>query len=424
MDDNGVRNTLDVLLAGDPDVMDRDQLAGFVTQLGRVRSWCAAAEVRVSRRTRQLAAQGHSESAAALLSDAGRCSSKDAHTASERETICGVMPSFEDALAAGSVSAAHVDALAAATRNLNDQLLAEFVACEADLLADAGNQRVEVFERGCRDLARHIAAQACANSDVDELDQQRKNSTVRKWTDKLTGMHKTLLSLDPVRDTELWTAVNANLASRRQTDGDTPFDQLQVEAFIATVAPTTTTGDAVSRVPQVGVLIDYQTISDGLHANSICELDNGIPIPVSTVRRLCCDANVFPVVLAGDGEVLDVGQSVRTATAAQRKALRAMHRTCAHPGCRTVVDDCKMHHIEFFRHGGKTSVDNLLPLCERHHHLVHEGGWRLTMTAGRVATWRRPDGTIWHTEPTIDREPSRRPGRRTEPAEQHQPTLC
>ena len=105
MDDNGVRNTLDSLLAGDPDVMDRDQLAGFVSQLGRIRVWCAAAEVRVSRRTRQLAAEGRSELAAALLSDGGRCSSKDAHTASERETICGAMPSFEDALATGAVSA-------------------------------------------------------------------------------------------------------------------------------------------------------------------------------------------------------------------------------------------------------------------------------------------------------------------------------
>ena len=235
MDDNGVRETLDSLLAADPDVMDRDQLAGFVSQLGRVRGWCAAAEVRVSRRTRQLAAEGRSESAAALLSDNGRCSSKDAHTASERETICGVMPSFEDALAAGAVSAAHVDALAAATRNLNDQLLAEFVACEADLLTDAGNQGVDVFERGCRELARHIAAQARANADADELDEQRRNSSVKQWTDKLTGMRKTLLSLDPVRDTELWTAVNAKLASLRQADGTngTPFDQLQVEAFIA-----------------------------------------------------------------------------------------------------------------------------------------------------------------------------------------------
>ena len=81
-------------------------------------------------------------------------------------------------------------------------------------------------------------------------------------------MRNTLLSLDPVRDAELWTAVNAKRASLRQADGtnQTPWAQLQVEAFIATVA----TGDAVSRVPQVGVLIDYQTIRDGLHANSIC----------------------------------------------------------------------------------------------------------------------------------------------------------
>ena len=97
-------------------------------------------------------------------------------------------------------------------------------------------------------------------------------------------MRNTLLSLDPVRDAELWTAVNAKLASLHQADGTnaTPWAQHQVDAFIATVA----TGDAVSRVPQVGVLIDYQTIRDGLHANSICELDNGTPIPVSTARRL------------------------------------------------------------------------------------------------------------------------------------------
>ena len=86
---------------------------------------------------------------------------------------------------------------------------------------------------------------------------------------------------------------HAKLASLQKADGTngTPWAQLQVEAFIATVA----TGDAVARVPQVGVLIDYQTIRDGLHAHSIGELDNGTPIPVSTARRLCCDANVYPI---------------------------------------------------------------------------------------------------------------------------------
>ena len=61
-----------------------------------------------------------------------------------------------------------------------------------------------------------------------------------------------------------------------------------------------------------------------------------------------------------------------------------------------------------WEHGGATDLDNLAPLCEsaKHHHLVHEGGWTLTMTPDRVATWTRPDGTIYYTGTTIDRAPN------------------
>ena len=33
--------------------------------------------------------------------------------------------------------------------------------------------------------------------------------------------------------------------------------------------------------------------------------------------------------------------------------------------CRVIVDDCEMHCIEFFRNVGNTSINNLLPLCEK-----------------------------------------------------------
>jgi predicted restriction endonuclease len=36
------------------------------------------------------------------------------------------------------------------------------------------------------------------------------------------------------------------------------------------------------------------------------------------------------------------------------------------------------HHIQHWLHRGETSVDNLVMLCSRHHHLVHEGGFTLT----------------------------------------------
>ncbi|MEM9516239.1 MAG: HNH endonuclease signature motif containing protein, partial [Actinomycetota bacterium] len=52
---------------------------------------------------------------------------------------------------------------------------------------------------------------------------------------------------------------------------------------------------------------------------------------------------------------------------------------------------------------GPTDMDNLIPVCEHHHHQLHEGGWQLTMTPERVTTWTRPDGTIYWTGSTIDR---------------------
>ena len=83
-----------------------------------------------------------------------------------------------------------------------------------------------------------------------------------------------------------------------------------------------------------------------------------------------------------------------------------MHRTCAHPGCTVGFDDCRIHHVRFWRLGGPTDLVNLLPLCEEHHHLVHEGGWTVSLDDHRCATWTRPDGVVHHVGPTIDRRPA------------------
>jgi hypothetical protein len=131
-----------------------------------------------------------------------------------------------------------------------------------------------------------------------------------------------------------------------------------------------------------------------------------VPLPVATVRRLCCEAEVLPVVLDGQGCALDVGRSRRTATPSQRQALRGMYRGCARRGCTVPFDQCRIHHVRWWwEHYGPSDLGNLLPLCERHHHLVHEGGWTLTMTPERVTTWIRPDGTIDDQGPSVDRAP-------------------
>ena len=405
---------LAVLCAADPDVMNRDELVVLTGQLAAHQAWCDALKVRVTRRQRRLAEQGRAEPPQDLLSRHGQQSSKAAKTTADREQVCSSLPSFEDALICGAVSAGHIDAIANATRNLDEQLLAEFNACQPDLLVDAGKQSVDVFERGCRDLARHLIARSQATSDADELDQQRKRSRVRRWVDKQTGMCHTHLELDPVRDRALWAAIDTTRARLRQADGNrrTPWAQLEVDAVIAAI------GGNGDRVPEITVLIDHRSLLQGAHAHTICETDNGIPLPISTVRRLCCDAEILPVVLNGAGQALDVGRSSRTATRAQRRALRAMHRTCIHPDCTVTFDACRIHHIIPWQQGGNTNINNLAPVCETHHHMVHEGRWGLTITPNRIATWTRPDGTHHHTAPTNDRTP----GNRTTPKAKSRPS--
>lgn len=390
-----------VLRAADPDVMDSDELAVLTGQIAQLKSWCDSLQVRTTRRQRALAAEGRADDPRNTLSRHGRNSSKDAQAANERERVCTAMPGFEDALNAGTVGTGHVDAIANATRNLDEALASEFNAQQDDLLSDAVRLGVDAFGRSCRDLARSLAAHAAAASDADELDRQRAASNVRRWVDQRTGMCHTHLELDPVRDRSLWTAIEAARATLRQQDGNrrTPWDQLTVDAVVAAIGG----GDHADRVPEITVLIDYRTLIDGLHTRGICETDNGVPLPVSTVRRLCCDAEIVPVVLGGAGETLDVGTSKRVATRAQRRALRAMHGTCVHPDCTVSFDACRIHHIIPWQSGGPTDLDNMVPVCELHHHLVHEGGWGLTMTSDRVATWTRPDGVHHHTGNTIDR---------------------
>jgi hypothetical protein len=404
--------------AANPEVMERDELASLVTDLARLRAWIDAAEVRAARRVRELASEGRSEPAAGLLGRSGRRSAKAAKAAAERERVCGQMPDLETALDAGMISAGHLDAVAAATGNLDEGVTAEFAGHVEDLVGQASRVGVDSFGRACRELARTLTARHDADAEVAELDQQRERSSLRRWVDRSTGMHHTHLELDAIRAAGLWSAIDRELRRLRQQDNTAGvrFDRLQVDAAVAAFAGTdvntltdtsAVSGPVVDRVPEITVLIDHHRLLHDATAAGVCETEDGVALPAVTVRRLCCDAEVLPMVLDGDGVVVDQGRARRTVTREQRRRLRAMHRSCAHPDCQVGYSTCRIHHVRFWtRHRGRTDIDNLVPLCEQHHHQVHEGGWKLSMTPDRVATWTRPDGTTYHHGPTTDRTTS------------------
>ena len=69
------------------------------------------------------------------------------------------------------------------------------------------------------------------------------------------------------------------------------------------------------------------------------------------------------------------------------------------PGYSVGFDNCQIHHLRWFRNLGNTDICNLLPVCNKHHHLVHEGGWHLGLDERRNLTVTYPDGSIMTTGP-------------------------
>lgn len=71
------------------------------------------------------------------------------------------------------------------------------------------------------------------------------------------------------------------------------------------------------------------------------------------------------------GEALDLftfredpGDRPRFASFKQRMIQRLLTPVCARPGCGCGADDCQMHHIVAYKHGGATTLDNLTMLCD------------------------------------------------------------
>ncbi|MCU1358216.1 MAG: hypothetical protein JWM89_3634 [Acidimicrobiales bacterium] len=109
-----------------------------------------------------------------------------------------------------------------------------------------------------------------------------------------------------------------------------------------------------------------------------------LPVPVETIHRNMCNGDVCRVVHNGRSMPLDVGRRERLATADQRRALIAIaHGVCEWSGCATPAAWCDTHHPHIWDADGETNIDNLVLLCNGHHHLVHEGHFHVT---------RSPDG--------------------------------
>lgn len=104
------------------------------------------------------------------------------------------------------------------------------------------------------------------------------------------------------------------------------------------------------------------------------------------IRRLACDADLIPMVLGTEGEILDQGRRRRLVTAGQRRALAIRDKGCSFPGCTVPPTWTDAHHVQHWARGGRSDLDNYALLCPRHHTHVHDHELTATVTAFGV-TW-------------------------------------
>jgi hypothetical protein len=367
-----------------------------------LKAWLAAGDAEIG--SRLSAAVSFPEKS---IADCTRESQRDAAKARERASTLDRVPGLADALDAADVTPGHVDAITSKAKPLHDEAQrAEFFERVGGLLDVAAAASVEEFRRRLSLEARAVER----DDGMERLERQRRQTGLRVWTDA-EGMWRFDGRFDPVLGVGLDARLQAELQVRfAEAVPDTcPNDPVLKQRHLRALAfAALVNGEGASRPGRGETIVVVD--ADQPNGSGGPTVDWGIPveIPSRVLADLMSAGQVSPVVvrsgviLHAPGE-LDLGRTTRLANRAQRRALQALYATCSIPGCEVPFSRCKLHHIAWWRHGGRTDLHNLLPVCTHHHSKIHHDGWIVELGPNRQLTLRLADGSIHNTGP-----PSRR----------------
>ena len=399
MEPSAIISLVKELTAVDLSAADVECCTWVLRDLSRLIAWAEATKITVAQRLAALATTSPEIIPEHVVATTTRVSPGQALQPFQRAAAITAIPQFGEALADGQVSAAHVDVIANAVRKL-DPIERDRFAARGQFLADIA-QRTTPGE-----FARIVRTEAlrCQRGDSNDVLQRQKKATyLRAWVDPVSGMWCIHGEFDP----ETGAQINGRLTRTIEklfhdktpdTAPTDPVDKQHHLRALALVALIDGTGAAPGGI-DISILIDATTLISGKHPGTIIDFDLPIDLPVETIRRMACDAETTPIIVGADGVHLHLGLTTRLANRAQRRALRAMYRGCAIPGCGAAWDNVTIHHLKYARNKGPTDIENLIPLCVKHHHYAHEGGWTLSLAPDRTLTITQPGGTTQCNSP-------------------------
>ena len=377
---------------------DWEVLRAGVADLRQLKSWVEGREVAFAQQIAKVSSFPEKS-----LAEAGNTSLRNSGRLLERAETADAVPAFGTSLDAGRMSGEHVDVLTRTLREMQPAVRGKLVDQAEHLVTLAERTTPDEFARRVRDEARRLEADG---DGLARLERQRRAIRMNSWTDKSTGMGRWSVTLDPATWATLEIRLDAQIEAMfhdAHPEG-CPTDLLERQSFLRAHALLTLLDRKGTRSgrPEIIVVEDHTNpLPDGRPS-----LDWGVDVdlPREFLDELRPAATVHSIkvrhgVVVHAPGTLDLGRTTRLANRAQRRALRGVYATCAIPGCCVRYGRTKLHHVIWWRRGGRTDLENLLPLCEIHHQKVHHDGWLVTLGAHRELTLTLPDGQVMSTGP-------------------------
>ena len=439
------------------------------------RAWEAKVAALQTDAARLISAQeGHGDGGASVLRDQAGKSKFQARRSLGAAEVLDEMPGLRSAVDSGEVSLANAERLADAAK----RTAPEAVDSAADLLAMA---RELPPDRFAREASAWTQRHQSDHGHDDWLNKRRRRY-LKTWKQQ-DGMVRLDGLLDPETGTRICNRLQdaaEELRRQDQRSGQTRAASGTTKATNpdkrpASHGPGTSQNSAVnyaqtdSREPSVGNGTDNgeETRSwDQLRADALdlltsgaaddkgrggsggrpkaevivvadigvltgddpagrCEIPGTGPVPPEVLQRIACDAQLTGLIFS-EGKPLHHGATVRTATTAQWRMLIARDRGCI--GCGAEPSRCQAHHIVPFAQSRRTDIDNLVLVCWRCHHNIHDHHWRVVHRRGKPAL--QPPDPLAPAHPANGQHPhdqspqNHRPRdhRQTRPSRSPQPT--
>jgi hypothetical protein len=390
-----IESALEELLATDPAYWRTEQKKDLLARLEKLQAQQAALKLRVLASAGDIAEETGAKDASGwmrteLLVDKGvaRSQVKLAAAVAKYDLVAdglaeGVVPQDKARVITGALDAIEADPAASA----EDLILAEKLLVDYATRLTANELKI-VGRRILAEIdpARFEAAEAKALQREEEHAQRRTFFSSRDNGDGTIDIHARVSRAIGVRlRTLLDSLAQPRKLSAENKGRKAPYDRLLGQAFTRVVE----TYD-VDQLPRHGghgttvfITMSLEDLRNDLGTAALGF--DGEKITAAEARRMACNADLVPVVLGTDSEILDLGRTARLAYPVQHRALRLRDKCCQAEDCDAPAAWTEAHHLKPWSEGGLTNLANMVLLCASDHRRIHDADYGYE---------RLPDGRI------------------------------